>query len=67
MASSIVDILLGTQHLLSVGEAAEIIGTCTETIRRWAKAGKLPVFRLAGGWRIDPKVLADFLEARRTA
>jgi hypothetical protein len=65
MAWSIVDILLGTQHLLSVGESAESLGTCTESFHRWRRAGQLTMFKVGNQWKIDPAALVVFIQARQ--
>lgn len=38
------------QRLVRIKEAAQMLGVCTETLRRWDKGGPLkPVFRSRGG------------------
>jgi len=45
-----------------VGQAAELLGVSTDTVRRWADAGRLRMRRRAGGERlIDGADLARFL------
>ena len=45
-----------------VGEVAELLGVSTDTVRRWADAGRLRMARRAGGQRlIDGADLARFL------
>lgn len=39
-------------NIVSVSEAARIIGVCAPTIRSWAKSGKLPTFRTPSGQRL---------------
>lgn len=51
-------------RLLTIREAAEEAGVCTRTVRRWIKAGSLPVHRLGGSERlirIDETVWRAFL------
>ncbi len=49
-----------------IGQAAEMLGVSTDTVRRWVDAGKLPATKTAGGQRaIRGSDLADF--ARRSA
>jgi excisionase family DNA binding protein len=55
------------QTLLSVEDAASWLGVCAETVRRDIKAGKLPAIKMGGRWKVDPIVLADFLETRQVA
>lgn len=35
-----------------IGQAAELLGVSTDTVRRWAEAGRLPTTRTAGGQRV---------------
>jgi molybdopterin-binding protein len=45
-----------------IGEVAELLGTSSDTARRWADSGRLRTRRTAGGQRvIDGVVLARFL------
>ena len=44
-----------------IGQAAELLGVSTDTVRRWADSGRLPTRRSAGGQRlIDGEDLARF-------
>jgi excisionase family DNA binding protein len=36
---------------VSISEAAEVMGVCTETLRRWEAAGKIEAERTKGGFR----------------
>lgn len=36
---------------VSIGRAAELLDCHQETLRRWAKAGRLPVYRTPGNQR----------------
>jgi excisionase family DNA binding protein len=38
---------------LSAEAVAERFGIHPETVRRWARAGKIPAFRAGVGWRFD--------------
>ena len=39
------------KHIVSIGEAAALLGVCTKTIRRWDTNGKIKCFRTLGGHR----------------
>lgn len=39
------------KHIVSVGEAAALLGVCTKTIRRWDCLGRIHCFRTVGGHR----------------
>lgn len=39
-------------HEFRIGQAAELLGVSTDTVRRWADAGDLPFRRSAGGQRL---------------
>jgi molybdopterin-binding protein len=44
-----------------ISQAAKLLGVSSDTVRRWADAGRLPVTRDAGGRRwIDGEELASF-------
>ena len=40
------------QELISIGEAASILGVSIDTLRRWDKSGKLKPIKSKGGHRI---------------
>lgn len=52
------------QEYFSLAEVAERYGLSTQTIRAWAKSGKLAAIKLGSGshalWRISRKALEDF-------
>ena len=37
-----------------IGQAAEMLGVSVETVRRWERAGRLPMHRTPGGQRLVP-------------
>lgn len=39
--------------LVSVDEAARVLGCSGATVRRWAAAGVIPTVRLGRSWRVD--------------
>jgi len=38
-------------HQFKMGEAAQLLGVSSDTVRRWADAGRLTTDRTAGGHR----------------
>lgn len=46
---------------------ADRIGICYETARRWARDGRLPVFKLngRGHWRAYPEDVDKYIEAHK--
>ena len=51
-----------------MGQAAELLGVSTDTLRRWADAGRVATSRTPGGRReIDGADLARFLEETASA
>jgi molybdopterin-binding protein len=53
---------------MRIGEAAEILGVSSDTVRRWTDEGRLPFERTSGGQRIvtHEAVAALAAERRRT-
>ena len=50
---------------MSVKEIADLLQVCEPTIRNWIHAGELPAVDVGREWRIAPKDLEAFLEARK--
>lgn len=51
--------------LLSIGEAARILGISVDTLRKYADAGRVPVTRTLGGQRRFPAAsLRDFIDRK---
>jgi molybdopterin-binding protein len=49
----------------TVGQAAELLGVSTDTLRRWVDSGQIPAARTAGGQRrLDGAALARFSAKR---
>ena len=53
--------------LMTIADASEFLGFHPVTLRKWARSGRLPVIRIASRWRLDPRSLAAWLEAGKTA
>lgn len=53
--------MAGSNELLSVGAAADLLGVHVVTIRRWTDEGKLPEVRTPGGHRRIPREAVDRL------
>ena len=41
------------QNHVTTDEIARRFDVCTESIRRWARAGRIPAFRAGGRYRFD--------------
>lgn len=52
-------------RLYSVRDVAEAMGVSSKTVRRWIKAGALPVHRLGKQLRISQADLAAFIAQSR--
>jgi molybdopterin-binding protein len=50
---------------LRIGEAAEMLGVSSDTVRRWIDGGRLPSERTPGGQRLVPDSAVAALAARR--
>src|SRR4051794_21151372 len=49
----------------TVGEAAELLGVSSDTVRRWVDSGQLPATKSGGGRRrVDGRALARFSTKR---
>ena len=55
------------RKLFTTAEVAEHLNVSTRTVRRWIKAGALPVHRIGGLVRISEADFAAFLALRREA
>lgn len=56
------------EPLLHAKEAARVLGISERTFWSLVSGGKLPVVRLSARCvRVDPKDLAEFIDARRSA
>jgi len=69
MDSSIEALDLPTQierrrKALTVSELADLIHLSTKQIYELAAKGYIPVYRIAGSLRFDPKLVADWLRKR---
>ena len=45
--------------LISITEAARMLGVSGETVRRWIHLGLIPAKKVGAYWKIDPKELPD--------
>ncbi len=58
---------IAREEWLTVPQVAERLGVSEETVRRWIRAGELPVLDLGGpkaGYRIREADLEEFLQGR---
>jgi excisionase family DNA binding protein len=53
------------QPLLSVRQAAALLGVCAATVYRMCEQRELPHFRVRNAIRVPVPALLDYLEARR--
>lgn len=55
-------------QLVTAGEVAEILGVTVGTVRRWARAGRIPIIRLSPRvLRFDPEAVLSALAAEAGA
>ena len=50
---------------LTPEEVAELLGLTKVTILRWARAGRIPSFKLGAQVRFDPRLLAEWVKVAR--
>jgi excisionase family DNA binding protein len=55
-----------SQTYLSVTEVAQRLGLHPESVRKMARANRLPAFKAGRSWRFDPEDLAAWLKASPT-
>ena len=54
-------------HLLTPTQAADVLGVHVDTLKRWAREGKVVGVRLPGGhWKFTRADLDTFIAAGRT-
>ncbi len=46
---------------VTTNEIARRFGVCAESIRRWARAGRIPAFRAGGRYRFDIRAVEEAL------
>jgi excisionase family DNA binding protein len=71
MPETIIEQLRRRKGYVRTTEAMSLLGgpdkpVARQTLCKWVKAGKLPAVHFGGGFKFDPAVLADYLEARTT-
>lgn len=52
-------------ELMDLKEAARYLKLNYETVRLWAKAGKIPAFKTGGLWRIRRSDLEDWIDEHK--
>lgn len=50
---------------LTVEEVAEVLGVNGETVRRWAREGRLAAYKIGRRLRFRPQAVDEFLESCR--
>jgi excisionase family DNA binding protein len=54
--------MIGTDEILNAQEAAQLLGAHVETIRRMARKGKIPAFKIGKDWRFRRSLLLAWSE-----
>ncbi len=57
--------MIQTRDVLNVQEAARLLGVHTETIRRLARSGEIPAFKVGRGWRIRMDALLKWADTQQ--
>ena len=52
----------GETAALNVSQAAEFLGVHTETVRRLARKGELPAFKVGRQWRVKRELFERWME-----
>lgn len=61
IAQTLADQMEGIDHALTAGELAERLQVTPTMIRKLAREGRLPSFRVGTAVRFDPKLVAAWL------
>jgi excisionase family DNA binding protein len=61
---TIADKIEKTEHLLTIDQLAALLQFSPKTLYAKAKAGTIPVTRLSGSLRFDPKLIAVWIRDR---
>ena len=56
--------MLDAHDVIGAQEASEILQIHEETVRRLAREGQLPAFKVGGGWRFSRVALREWIEAQ---
>lgn len=54
-----------TRHLMTLPEVADHLRIGQRTAYGWAKAGKIPAFKIGSSWRFDRKDVDQWVEAQK--
>jgi len=57
---------MGVMELLTVQEAAELLKTSRQQIRKMVRSGLLPAMKIGREWRISAEYLREFLDSSMT-
>lgn len=57
--------IAASDHVLSIDEVAVFLGLGKKTIERWARAGRIPSFKLGNQVKFDPRLLAEWAKTAR--
>jgi excisionase family DNA binding protein len=52
-------------HALNIDEVADVLGLGKKTVERWARANRIPSFKLGNQVRFDPRLLAEWAKTAR--
>jgi excisionase family DNA binding protein len=65
-AKTIIEQIRDCRHALKVTQLAKMLGMSRQAIYDHIEHGTLPALRIGTSIRLDPKMVADWLEARST-
>ncbi len=55
------------KEVLTLAEAADMLGVCTKTLAKWATEGKVPATKIGRDWRFLRSKLLEVLDGHRAA
>jgi len=53
--------------MLKTKEVAEMLGVTSHAVLKWARAKKLPSYKIQGAWRFNKEEIREWLQQQKTS